>query len=97
MFAHDLCYSRIEYLRNSTDFNRKDRATRGAHAAQALALRERLRLRPVSLREAYGLEALRERFLHSFRLRRINSHFLGSGLSGLGIPNHDDIKMPRHN
>jgi len=59
MFAHDLCHSQIEYLRNSTrreplglefgaerpqgrtiDFNRKDRAI---HAAQALALRERLR------------------------------------------------------
>jgi hypothetical protein len=48
MFAHDLCHSRIEHLRNSIDFNRKDRATRGALAAQALgaagapALRERL-------------------------------------------------------
>ena len=26
MFAHDLCDSQIEYLRNSIDFNRKDRA-----------------------------------------------------------------------
>ena len=67
MFAHDLCHSQIEYLRNSTrreplglelgaerpqgrtiDFNRKDRATRGALAAQAFgaagapALREQL-------------------------------------------------------
>jgi hypothetical protein len=32
----------IEYLRNSFHF-KKDGATRGAHAAQALALRERLR------------------------------------------------------
>jgi hypothetical protein len=28
MFAHDLCYSRIEYLRNFIDLNRKDRAKR---------------------------------------------------------------------
>jgi len=28
MFAHDLCHSRIEYLRYSIDFNRKDRAKR---------------------------------------------------------------------
>jgi len=26
MFAHDLCHSQIEYLRDSIDFNRKDRA-----------------------------------------------------------------------
>jgi len=39
----------IEYLRNSFHF-KKDGATRGAHAAQARALRERLRLRPGSLR-----------------------------------------------
>jgi hypothetical protein len=32
----------IEYLRNSIHF-KKDGAIRGAHAAQALALRERLR------------------------------------------------------
>jgi hypothetical protein len=32
----------IEYLRNSFHF-KKDGATRGAHAAQARALRERLR------------------------------------------------------
>ncbi len=46
MFAHDLCDSQIEYFRNATrreplgrtiDLDRKDRATRGAHAAQALA------------------------------------------------------------
>ena len=36
MFAHDLCHSQVEYLRSSIDFNRKDRATRGALAAQAL-------------------------------------------------------------
>jgi hypothetical protein len=48
MFAHDLCDSQIEFLGNSIDFNRKDRATRGALATQALgaagapALRERL-------------------------------------------------------
>ena len=28
MFAHDLCHSQIEYLRNSINFNRKDRAKR---------------------------------------------------------------------
>jgi hypothetical protein len=28
MFAHDLCHSRIEYLSNSIDLNRKDRAKR---------------------------------------------------------------------
>jgi len=28
MFVHDLCNSQIEYLRNSIDFNRKDRAKR---------------------------------------------------------------------
>ena len=28
MFAHDLCQSQIEYLSNSTDLNRKDRAKR---------------------------------------------------------------------
>ena len=27
MFAHDLCHSQIEYLSNSIDVNRKDRAT----------------------------------------------------------------------
>jgi len=46
MFAHDLCHSQIESLRNSTrrepqgrtiDFNRKDRATRGAGACAARA------------------------------------------------------------
>jgi hypothetical protein len=53
MFAHDLGHSQIEYLGNSTrrepqgrtiDFNRKDRATRGASAyvAQAPRLRERV-------------------------------------------------------
>ena len=26
MFAHDLCHSQIEYLSNSIDLNRKDRA-----------------------------------------------------------------------
>ncbi len=36
MFAHDLCHSQIEYLRNSIDSNRKDRATRGACAARAI-------------------------------------------------------------
>jgi hypothetical protein len=28
MFAHDLCHSQIEYLRNSVDLDRKDRAKR---------------------------------------------------------------------
>ncbi len=28
IFAHDLCHSQIEYLRNSINFNRKDRAKR---------------------------------------------------------------------
>jgi hypothetical protein len=28
MFAHDLCHSQIEYLSNSIDFNKKDRAKR---------------------------------------------------------------------
>ncbi len=38
MFAHDLCHSRVEYFRNSIDFNRKDRATRGASACAARAI-----------------------------------------------------------
>jgi hypothetical protein len=33
----------IENLRKSSNSYKKDRATRGAHAAQALVLRERLR------------------------------------------------------
>ncbi len=28
MFAQDLCHSQVEYLSNSIDFNRKDRAKR---------------------------------------------------------------------
>ncbi len=44
-------------LRYSVDFN-NDGATRGAHAAQALALRERLRLRPVSLRAGSAARAI---------------------------------------
>jgi hypothetical protein len=38
MFAHDLCHSHIEYFRNDIDFNRKDRATRGASACAARAI-----------------------------------------------------------
>jgi len=28
MFAHDLCYSQIEYFRTAADLNKKDRAKR---------------------------------------------------------------------
>jgi len=38
MFAHDLCDSQIEYLRNSIDFKGKT----AQHAAPAPVLRERL-------------------------------------------------------
>jgi hypothetical protein len=38
MFAHDLCHSQVEYLSNSIDFNRKDKATRGASACAARAI-----------------------------------------------------------
>ena len=77
MFAHDLCHSQIEYLRNSTrrepqgrtiDFNRKDRATRGALAAQALG--------------AAGAPALRERLPQIFNFQY---SIVNSGLSGLGF------------
>ena len=57
MFAHDLCHSHIEYLRNSINFNRKDRATRGALAAQALG--------------AAGALALREHF-HKYSIFNID-------------------------
>jgi len=40
MFAHNLCHSRIEYLRDPFDFYRKDRATRGASACAARAIPE---------------------------------------------------------
>ncbi len=33
MFAQDLCHSRIEYLRNAIDVNRKDRAKRFLQSA----------------------------------------------------------------
>ena len=35
MFAQDLCHSRIEYLRNAIDVNRKDRASRLRHSSLA--------------------------------------------------------------
>ncbi len=38
IFAHDLWHSQIEYLSNSIDLNRKDRATRGASACAARAI-----------------------------------------------------------
>jgi hypothetical protein len=38
MFAHDLCHSQNEFLKNSIDFNSKDRATRGASVCAARAI-----------------------------------------------------------
>ncbi len=77
MFAHDLCQSQIEYLSNSTRREPQGRTIDLNRKRQSDTRRKRLRLRPVSLREAYGLEALRERYHKSsivniqFRLVRV--------------------------
>ena len=73
MFAHDLCHSPIEYLRNSTrreplGLETCRRATRGALTAQALG--------------AAGAAALRERLPQIFNFQY---SIVNSGLSGLGI------------
>jgi hypothetical protein len=69
MFAHEFCHIQIEILSNSIDFNRKDRATRGALAAQALG--------------AAGAPAPRERLpqIFNFQYSIVNSGLSGLGFS----------------